>query len=96
MNGATGRMADGGLDAADVYFDAQLTGVRYLEKPSAPTLAEALEIVQLRRLVDGGFFWRILSVRGESAHLATLFRLASEAGLFPDAGLAAGRMKGLP
>jgi predicted dehydrogenase len=90
------------LDGADVYFDAQLTGVRvpavrraiaagkhvYLEKPSAPTLAEALEIaclareagvrhgvvqdklflpglVKLKRLVDGGFFGRVLSVRGE-------------------------------
>ncbi|HSZ41897.1 MAG TPA: Gfo/Idh/MocA family oxidoreductase [Trebonia sp.] len=90
------------LDGADIYFDAQLTGVRvpavrraiaagkhvYVEKPSAPTLAEALELARLardagvahgvvqdklflpglrklRRLVDGGFFGRILSVRGE-------------------------------
>jgi predicted dehydrogenase len=90
------------LDGADVYFDAQLTGVRvaavrraiaagkhvYVEKPSAPTLTEALEIarlardagvrhgvvqdklflpglVKLKRLADGGFFGRVLSVRGE-------------------------------
>jgi predicted dehydrogenase len=93
---------DEALAGADIYFDAQLTGVRvpavrkaiaagthvYVEKPSAPTLAEALEIarlardagvrhgvvqdklflpglLKLKRLVDGGFFGRILSVRGE-------------------------------
>jgi predicted dehydrogenase len=90
------------LDGADIYFDAQLTGVRvpavrraiaagkhvYVEKPSAPTVAEALELarlardagvahgvvqdklflpglLKLKRLVDGGFFGRVLSVRGE-------------------------------
>jgi predicted dehydrogenase len=93
---------DHALDGTDIYFDAQLTGVRvpavrqaiaagkhvYVEKPSAPTLAQALDIarqakdagvrhgvvqdklflpglIKLRRLVDGGFFGRILSVRGE-------------------------------
>jgi predicted dehydrogenase len=93
---------DQALDGTDIYFDAQLTGVRvpavrqaiaagkhvYVEKPSAPTLAQALDIarqakdagvrhgvvqdklflpglIKLRRLVDGGFFGRILSVRGE-------------------------------
>ncbi|TDC33768.1 Gfo/Idh/MocA family oxidoreductase [Micromonospora sp. 15K316] len=85
-----------------VYFDAQLTQIRekalikamdagrhvYAEKPSAESLAGALELarharrtgvkngvvhdklylpglVKLKRLVDGGFFGRILSVRGE-------------------------------
>jgi len=90
-------------DPADtVYFDAVATQARpanlrkaiaagkhvYAEKPVAPTLAEALELValareagvrtgvvqdklylpgllKLRRLVDGGFFGRILSLRGE-------------------------------
>jgi predicted dehydrogenase len=85
-----------------IYFDAQTTAQRapsvraaiaagkhiYCEKPSAATLAEALELAQLadaagvkhgvvqdklflpgllklKRLVDSGFFGRILSVRGE-------------------------------
>ncbi|RKN22473.1 gfo/Idh/MocA family oxidoreductase [Micromonospora musae] len=85
-----------------VYFDAQLTQIRekalikamdagrhvYAEKPSAESLAGALELarharragvkngvvhdklylpglLKLKRLVDGGFFGRILSVRGE-------------------------------
>lgn len=90
-------------DPADtVYFDAVATQARpanlrkaiaagkhvYAEKPVAPTLAEALELValareagvrtgvvqdklylpgllKLKRLVDGGFFGRILSLRGE-------------------------------
>jgi len=93
---------DQALDETDVYFDSQLTGVRvpavrkaiaagrhvYVEKPSAPALADALEIarlardagvrhgvvqdklflpglLKLKRLVDGGFFGRVLSVRGE-------------------------------
>jgi len=86
----------------DVYFDAQVTSRRvealsaaikagkhvYTEKPTAETLAEAVELarvaensgviagvvhdkiylpglVKLRRLVDEGFFGRILSMRGE-------------------------------
>ena len=86
----------------DVYFDAQVTSRRvealaaaikagkhvYTEKPTAETLAEAIELarmahnagvvagvvhdklylpglVTLRRLVDEGFFGRILSMRGE-------------------------------
>ena len=86
----------------DVYFDAQVTSRRvealaaaikagkhvYTEKPTAETLAEAIELarmahnagvvagvvhdklylpglVKLRRLVDEGFFGRILSMRGE-------------------------------
>jgi predicted dehydrogenase len=86
----------------DVYFDAQVTSRRveavtaalkagkhvYTEKPTAETLAEAVELarvaessgvvagvvhdklylpglVKLRRLVDEGFFGRILSLRGE-------------------------------
>lgn len=86
----------------DVYFDAQVTSRRaaaltaamragkhvYTEKPTAETLAEAVELVRvaretgvtvgvvhdklylpglvkLRRLVDEGFFGRILSLRGE-------------------------------
>ena len=86
----------------EIYFDAQLTQLRYpavkralaagkhvyLEKPVAATLPEALDLarladqaglrhgvvqdkiflpglIKLRRLVDGGFFGRILSVRGE-------------------------------
>ena len=90
------------LDGADIYFDAQLTGLRvpaveqaiaagkhvYIEKPSAPTTGDALRLaklardagvkhgvvqdkiflpglLKLKRLVDGGFFGRILSVRGE-------------------------------
>ena len=85
-----------------IYFDAQTTAARvdavaraleagkhvYSEKPLAPTLAEALELVraaraagvkvgvvqdklflpgflELKRLIDEGFFGRILSVRGE-------------------------------
>jgi predicted dehydrogenase len=96
------------LDAAlsepdmEVYFDAQLTGVRettlvtamragkhvYTEKPVADTYTGALELariasecgvkngvvhdklylpglLKLKRLIDGGFFGSILSVRGE-------------------------------
>jgi predicted dehydrogenase len=86
----------------DIYFDAQITAARpaavkaaiaagkhvFTEKPTAPTLAEAVElaamtrqagvvvgvvhdklylpgIVKLRRLVDQGFFGRVLSLRGE-------------------------------
>jgi predicted dehydrogenase len=86
----------------DVYFDAQVTSRRvealsaaikagkhvYTEKPTAETLAEAVELarvaensgviagvvhdkiylpglVKLRRLVEEGFFGRILSMRGE-------------------------------
>ncbi len=86
----------------NVYFDAQITAQRpaavkaaiaagkhvFTEKPTAPTLAEAVElaalareadvtvgvvhdklylpgIVKLRRLVDEGFFGRLLSLRGE-------------------------------
>ncbi|MER7441417.1 Gfo/Idh/MocA family protein [Micromonospora avicenniae] len=95
---------DAALADADypVYFDAQVTQVReksllkamdagrhvYAEKPSAESLAAALELarharragvkngvvhdklylpglVKLKRLVDSGFFGRILSVRGE-------------------------------
>jgi predicted dehydrogenase len=85
-----------------VYFDAQVTSRRpaavraaleagkhvYAEKPTAPTLREAVELaaaaraagvivgvvhdkiylpglVKLRRLVDAGFFGRVLSLRGE-------------------------------
>lgn len=90
------------LDGADIYFDAQLTGLRvpaveraiaggkhvYIEKPSAPSTEAALRLarlatetgikhgvvqdkiflpglLKLKRLIDGGFFGRILSVRGE-------------------------------
>jgi predicted dehydrogenase len=86
----------------EIYFDAQLTQLRYpavkralaagkhvyLEKPVAATLPEALDLarladqaglrhgvvqdkiflpglIKLQRLVDGGFFGRILAVRGE-------------------------------
>lgn len=86
----------------DIYFDAQVTSRRYAaltaamkagkhiftEKPTAETLAEAIDLarlrestgvtagvvhdklylpglVKLRRLVDEGFFGRILSLRGE-------------------------------
>ena len=86
----------------DIYFDAQVTSRRaaavraaiaagkhvYMEKPTAETLSEAVELarlgassgltigvvhdklylpglVKLRRLVDAGFFGRILSLRGE-------------------------------
>ncbi|SIQ75330.1 Gfo/Idh/MocA family protein [Micromonospora avicenniae] len=95
---------DAALADADypVYFDAQVTQVReksllkamdagrhvYAEKPSAESLAAALELarharragvkngvvhdklylpglMKLKRLVDSGFFGRILSVRGE-------------------------------
>jgi predicted dehydrogenase len=86
----------------DIYFDAQVTSRRvealsaaikagkhvYTEKPTAETLAEAVELarvaensgviagvvhdkiylpglVKLRRLVEEGFFGRILSMRGE-------------------------------
>ncbi|MFD1717635.1 Gfo/Idh/MocA family protein [Georgenia deserti] len=86
----------------DIYFDAQVTSRRpaaltaamragkhvFTEKPTAETLAEAVELarlgqeagvtvgvvhdklylpglVKLRRLVDEGFFGRILSLRGE-------------------------------
>ncbi|QTZ92056.1 Gfo/Idh/MocA family protein [Streptomyces auratus] len=91
-----------GDDDIDIYFDAQVTAAReaavkkaiaagrhlYVEKPTASSLAGALELARLareagikhgvvqdklflpglrklRRLVDGGFFGRILSVRGE-------------------------------
>jgi predicted dehydrogenase len=95
---------DAALSEADmeVYFDAQLTGVRettlvtamragkhvYTEKPVADTYTGALELariasecgvkngvvhdklylpglLKLKRLIDGGFFGSILSVRGE-------------------------------
>jgi len=86
----------------EIYFDAQVTSARregvlaaidagkhvYCEKPTAESLADALELARaaaargvktgvvqdklflpglrkLKRLVDGGFFGRILSVRGE-------------------------------
>ena len=86
----------------EIYFDAQLTQLRYpavkralaagkhvyVEKPVAATLPEALDLarladqaglrhgvvqdkiflpglIKLQRLVDGGFFGRILAVRGE-------------------------------
>ncbi len=89
-------------DATDIVFDASMTSLRaetltkamkagkhiYTEKPTAETLAEAVELarlresegvtagvvhdklylpglVKLRRLVDEGFFGRILSLRGE-------------------------------
>jgi predicted dehydrogenase len=85
-----------------VYFDAQTTTLRaaalrraieagkhvYCEKPTATSLAEALDLarlaeaagvkngvvedklflpglLKLKRLIDGGFFGRILSIRGE-------------------------------
>jgi predicted dehydrogenase len=88
--------------ATDIVFDASMTSLRaetltkamkagkhvYTEKPTAETLAEAIELarlregtgvtagvvhdklylpglVKLRRLVDEGFFGRILSLRGE-------------------------------
>ncbi|ACZ29928.1 oxidoreductase domain protein [Xylanimonas cellulosilytica DSM 15894] len=88
--------------ATDVVFDASMTSLRvktltkalqagkhvYTEKPTAETLADAVELarlgaqagvtvgvvhdklylpglVKLRRLVDEGFFGRILSLRGE-------------------------------
>ncbi|MFI0465792.1 Gfo/Idh/MocA family protein [Saccharopolyspora sp. 5N102] len=89
-------------DAAEIYFDTQVTSERrkavlkavaagkhvYTEKPVAETVAEGEELVKaaedagvvngvvhdkiflpglqkLKRLVDAGFFGRILSVRGE-------------------------------
>ncbi|MEV0704662.1 Gfo/Idh/MocA family oxidoreductase [Saccharopolyspora sp. NPDC050389] len=89
-------------DAAEIYFDTQVTNERrkavlkavaegkhvYTEKPVAETVAEGEELVKaaedagvvngvvhdkiflpglqkLKRLVDAGFFGRILSVRGE-------------------------------
>ncbi|MFI6576063.1 Gfo/Idh/MocA family protein [Nocardiopsis sp. NPDC050513] len=89
-------------DAVSIYFDAQITHAReaavraaiaagkhvYVEKPTAGTLASALELaklardagvrngvvqdklflpglLKLRRLVESGFFGRILSIRGE-------------------------------
>jgi predicted dehydrogenase len=89
-------------DSTDIVFDAAMTNLRpatlskamragkhiYTEKPTAETLAEAIELahlreetgvtagvvhdklylpglVKLRRLVDEGFFGRILSLRGE-------------------------------
>lgn len=91
-----------GDPSIDVYFDAQTTAQRpaavksalaagkhvFTEKPTAPTLAEAVELaavareagvvtgvvhdklylpglIKLRRLVDEGFFGRVLSLRGE-------------------------------
>jgi predicted dehydrogenase len=91
-----------GDPSIDVYFDAQVTAQRpeavknalaagkhvFTEKPTAPTLAEAVELaalareagvvagvvhdkiylpglVKLRRLVEEGFFGRVLSLRGE-------------------------------
>ncbi|MFV2197822.1 Gfo/Idh/MocA family protein [Nocardiopsis sp. LOL_012] len=85
-----------------IYFDSQITHAReaavrtaiaagkhvYVEKPTADTLASALElaklaqeagvrhgvvqdklflpgILKLRRLIDSGFFGRVLSIRGE-------------------------------
>jgi predicted dehydrogenase len=91
-----------GDPTVDIYFDAQTTSARpaalraaiaagkhvYTEKPTAETLAEAIDLarvgaasdltigvvhdklylpglVKLRRLVDEGFFGRILSLRGE-------------------------------
>jgi predicted dehydrogenase len=95
---------DGVIDdpAVDIVFDASMTSLRpatlrkamqagkhiFTEKPTAETLAEAIELariardtgvtagvvhdklylpglVKLRRLVDEGFFGRILSLRGE-------------------------------
>ncbi|UZJ31314.1 Gfo/Idh/MocA family protein [Streptomyces endophytica] len=89
-------------DSIEIYFDAQVTAAReeavkkaiaagkhvYVEKPTASSLAGALELARLaqeagvrngvvqdklflpglrklRRLIEGGFFGRILSVRGE-------------------------------
>lgn len=89
-------------DAAEIYFDTQVTSERrkavlkavaagkhvYTEKPVAETVAEGEELVKaaedagvvngvvhdkiflpglqkLKRLVDAGFFGRLLSVRGE-------------------------------
>lgn len=89
-------------DTAEIYFDAQLTGVRkeailkaiaagkhvFTEKPVAERTSDAADLVsaaeragivngvvhdklylpgllKLRRLIDSGFFGRILSVRGE-------------------------------
>ncbi len=89
-------------DDTDIVFDAAMTNLRagtlakamkagkhvYTEKPTAETLAEAIDLarlreetgvtagvvhdklylpglVKLRRLVDEGFFGRILSLRGE-------------------------------
>lgn len=89
-------------DATDIVFDASMTSLRYetlakamragkhiyTEKPTAETLAEAVDLakirqqtgvtagvvhdklylpglVKLRRLVDEGFFGRIISLRGE-------------------------------
>ena len=94
-----GRLAD---PSDEVYLDSQTTTRRadavrmtiaagmhvYCEKPTATSLAEALELtrlarergvkncvvqdklflpalLKLKRLVDGGFFGRLLSVRGE-------------------------------
>ena len=91
-----------GDPSIDVYFDAQTTAGRpaavksalaagkhvFTEKPTAPTLAQAVELaslaresgvvtgvvhdklylpglIKLRRLVDEGFFGRVLSLRGE-------------------------------
>ena len=93
---------DTAIGDADIIFDAAMTNLRaatlskamrqgkhvYTEKPTAETLAEAIELarlqaetgvtvgvvhdklylpglVKLRRLVDEGFFGRILSLRGE-------------------------------
>ncbi|PRY00858.1 Gfo/Idh/MocA family protein [Allonocardiopsis opalescens] len=95
---------DGALSdpSVSVYFDAQVTSAReaalraaitagkhvYVEKPTADSLAAAIDLarlardagvkngvvqdklflpglIKLRRLVDSGFFGRVLSVRGE-------------------------------
>ena len=95
---------DGAINdpSVDIVFDASMTSLRaatlkkamaagkhiFTEKPTAETLAEAIELAQiaqetgvtagvvhdklylpglvkLRRLVDEGFFGRILSIRGE-------------------------------
>jgi predicted dehydrogenase len=93
---------DEAVKDADIVFDAAMTNLRpatlskamqqgkhvFTEKPTAETLAEAIELarlqattgvtvgvvhdklylpglVKLRRLVDEGFFGRILSLRGE-------------------------------
>jgi predicted dehydrogenase len=110
--------ADAALDVCDVYFDAQVTSRRvasitaalkagrhvYTEKPTAETLADAVELarlgasagvtvgvvhdklylpglLKLRRLVDDGFFGRVLSLRGEFGYW--VFEGADEPGQRP-------------